>query len=203
MSGRPTRRSLADSFRPAASPANRAAGLGTLLPPRPKAEPVPPPPVEGPDPVAAEPTATGPSRRAKRPAASDEPSRERAPRDDGPAANADAVRNVAVYLPVELLELLRRTARSRELTYADVLVEAAAAHLDQVAAQFAPVTGKTAVKGMPTRATRRQSTPGVQVQLRLDGHQVAWLEEQATQLGAPSRTALVAALLRAHLGSGG
>jgi len=47
----------------------------------------------------------------------------------GPAEDLPRVRNVAVYLPVELLERFRRTARSREMTYADLLVEAAPAHL--------------------------------------------------------------------------
>jgi len=54
---------------------------------------------------------------------------------------------------------------------------------------------------MPIRARRHHPDPGVQVQIRLDGRQVTWLDEQAERLGAPSRTALVAALLRAHLGA--
>lgn len=111
---------------------------------------------------------------------------------------ADVVRSVAVYLPMEVLERLRMTARSREMTYAELLVEAAGAHLDDVAGSFAvPAQVGT---GMPARAGRRTPQPGVQVQLRLDGHQVAWLDQQAERLGAPSRTALVVALLRRHLG---
>jgi len=87
---------------------------------------------------------------------------------------------VAVYLPMGLLDRFRRTARSREMTYSELLVEAAAA-----------------------RTGRRTVEPGVQVQVRLDGHQVAWLDEQVARLGAPSRTSLVVALLSAHLGTAG
>ncbi len=110
---------------------------------------------------------------------------------------------MAVYLPVELLERLRRTARSRELTYSDLLVEAADAHLEEARANFASPTVRRKVSGMPSRQSRRIREPGVQVQLRLDGHQVRWLEEQVAALGAPTRTALVVALLRAHLGGTG
>ena len=118
----------------------------------------------------------------------------------GSAGEADLarVRNVAVYLPVGLLERLRATRRSREVTYAELLVEAAAAHLDGVQSRFRPASNP-AVVGMPSRGSKRLSEPGVQVQLRLDGHQLRWLDEQAARLGAPSRTALVAALLETHL----
>lgn len=109
------------------------------------------------------------------------------------------VRNVAVYLPVAMLESFRKTSRSREMTYADLLVEAAAAHLEDLQTRFRSVP-KEVGSGMPVRPTRGQPQPGVQVQLRLDGHQVAWLDEQAHRLGAPSRSALVVALLQAHLG---
>lgn len=109
------------------------------------------------------------------------------------------VRNVAVYLPVALLERLKRTRRSRELTYADLLVEAAAAHLDDLGTAFHDDAGPALSGSMPVRSRRPQPDPGVQVQVRLDGFQVAWLDEQVGRLGAPSRTALVARLLGAHL----
>jgi hypothetical protein len=109
------------------------------------------------------------------------------------------VRNVAVYLPVDLLERLKRTRRSRELTYADLLVEAAAAHLDDLEAVFHTQPPQPSPSGMPVRSRRRAPEPSVQVQLRLDGYQLAWLEEQARRLGAPSRSALVVGLLQAHL----
>ena len=109
------------------------------------------------------------------------------------------VRNVAVYLPVAVLEAFRKTSRSREMTYADLLVEAATAHLEDLQTHFRSVP-KEVGSGMPGRPGRGQPQPGVQVQLRLDGHQVSWLDEQAHRLGAPSRSALVLALLRAHLG---
>lgn len=110
----------------------------------------------------------------------------------------DRVRNVAVYLPVNLLDRLKQTRRSRELTYADLLVEAAAAHVDSLESAFRAAAPRV-VSGMPSRALRRLPEPGVQVQLRLDGRQLKWLDEQTIRLGAPSRTALVMALFNAHL----
>ena len=197
MTSRPVRRSLAESFRPAAPQLDRGAALAGLLPPKPDgeafgseaAEPLTivrePTPGEtrGRGPFVAQPP--NPSARLEKPASVD----------------LEKVRNVAVYLPTELLERFRRTCRSREMTYADLLVEAAAAHLDGL--RFHPPASVAVDAGMPVRKTRGQPHPGVQVQIRLDGHQVSWLDEQGSRLGAPSRTALVVALLRAHLGASG
>ena len=87
--------------------------------------------------------------------------------------------------------LISRTVRSREVISAEVL------------ADLPPLfdAAPPASAGMPTRTARRQPEPGVQVQLRLDGHQLHWLDAQVTRLHAPSRTALVLALLRVHLGA--
>lgn len=114
----------------------------------------------------------------------------------------ERVRNVAVYLPVDLLDRLKRTRHSRELTYADLLVEAAAAHLEGLEALFVSTGPSSGPSGMPARSRprRRVVEPGVQVQIRLDGHQLLWLDEQVQRLRAPSRTALVVALLQAHVG---
>ncbi len=200
---RPARRSLAESFRPAATTPDRAANLEGLLPPR---------ATEHEPPIAAPPESALVIVRDQSPARA----QRRGVSVDGPAVNsgpgarerrvpdpaADTVRNVAVYLPLPLLERLRQTSRSRELTYADLLVEAAAAHLkDLTTATFVIATSPPAGSGMPARARRRRPDPGVQVQIRLDRRQVTWLDEQAERLGAPSRTALVVSLLRAHLGA--
>jgi hypothetical protein len=197
MTPRPARRSLAESFRPAAVLPDRSAGLEGLLPRKPD---------RGADAPTAEPLALVPDRAvgseqgsgvadgAPEAGALVEPARPAEVRPD-----LQKVRNVAVYLPVAVLEAFRGTSRSREMTYADLLVEAAAAHLEDLQARFKPAAQEVG-SGMPVRPTRGQPQPGVQVQLRLDGHQVAWLDEQAQRLGAPSRSALVVALLQAHLG---
>jgi len=119
----------------------------------------------------------------------------------GVPQDLERVRNVAVYLPVDLLDRLKRTRLSRELTYADLLVEAAAAHLDGLETVFANGGPSPGATGMPVRSRprRRVTEPGVQVQIRLDGHQLLWLDEQVQRLRAPSRTAVVVALLQAHL----
>lgn len=196
---RVARTSLAATFAPASTsparpaPPDRAGALAGLLPERPQ------------------PAAVGLDRRPQHPAdtggavdtddAVDIGSRGVPDRDGTTPRDLDRVRNVAIYLPLDLLERLRATARSREMTYAEVLSEAAGAHLEAVAGTLTPQPPPAPSGGMPTRARRRTVEPGVQRQLRLDGHQLAWLDAQAKRLQAPSRNALVVSLLRAHLGS--
>ena len=194
MTSRPARRSLASAFRPEPSPTSRADALSGLLPPRLSKTEDSAALTGG----AAAVPATGNAHPASPRLVPSAPSAGLELAD----ADADRVRNVAVYLPVELLERLRRTTRSREITYADLLVEAASAHLDEVGSALAPVSSRAAGTGMPSR-TRRAPRPGVQVQIRLDGHQVTWLDNQVARLGAPSRTALVVALLNLHLDARG
>ena len=116
-----------------------------------------------------------------------------------PVHDLSHVRNVAFYLPVDLLNRLKQVRRSRELTYADLLIEAAAAHLDDIASSFTSELAPVVAQNMPVRARRRATEPAVQMQIRLDGHQIAWLNEQVRQLHAPSRTALVLKLFEVHL----
>jgi hypothetical protein len=112
----------------------------------------------------------------------------------------DVVRSVAVYLPPGLLTRLKRTAGEQQVTYAEILVRAAQAHVHTVAARFIPATPPPAGPGaMPTRATPPRGTGGIQTQVRLDGHQIAWLDLTVRQTGAPSRSALVVALLDVEL----
>ena len=208
MTSRPARRSLAEAFQPAvALSSDRAGSLGGLLPPRTAEDPPPLPPAAGQESSLAV-VRDGPKEPGARssPPSGDASASRRQSKRPPPALldelDLDLVRNVAVYLPLDLLDRFRRTARSRELTYADLVVEATAVHLDEVQGCFAPAEGsREGGEGMPTRPPRRRAEPAVQVQVRLDGHQVAWLDGQAERFGAPSRSALVAALLQAHLGA--
>lgn len=195
MTGRPARRSLAAAFQPQqAQPIpDRAAALSGLLPPRP----------QQPAADAAGLSLVEPAGERPEPEGDDSGRAAPAPTSvQGARRSADdVVRGVVVYVPVEVLERLRATARSRQLTYSDLLVESAV-HLPEIAGLFAGPehASQASASAMPARAVRRAVQPGVQVQLRLDGHQVRWIDEQVHRLSAPSRTALVVALLRAHLG---
>lgn len=175
-----TRRSLATAFAPA-PPEGRSARLMEALPPRPQIDPLdasePPAPPAAPPRSPLSPPDTYP---------------------DHLTTADDVVRSVAVYLPPPLLARLRHVARAEELTYADVLVRAAGNHLDTIATRFSPPP-LPANPGMPARNRPCRPTPGIQTQLRLDGHQIAWLDAAAQRVRAPSRTALVAALLDAEL----
>jgi hypothetical protein len=113
-----------------------------------------------------------------------------------------ALRNVGVYLPPALLADVKDAVYQARTTYADLLIDAFEAVDDaQIAAQFTPETTLTS-SGMPRRAPRKRGEAGIQIQLRLDGMQVAWLDEKVTEFEAPSRSALVSAVFKLHVQAG-
>lgn len=110
-----------------------------------------------------------------------------------------ALRNVGVYLPPLLLAEVKDTVYQERTTYADLLIDAFEAVDDaDIAAEFAPETTLTG-SGMPRRAPRKRGEAGIQIQLRLDGLQVAWLDEKVAEFNAPSRSALVSAVFKLHM----
>lgn len=115
---------------------------------------------------------------------------------------ANIVSNVAVYLEPDLLDLVRQRRRVTEVSYDQLVVDAfAAVGDDELARVFRPAPGMTSTNGMPTRQRRVRGTAGIQIQLRLDTNQRAWVDQKQHDVGAPSRSALVAAVLRLHLTS--
>jgi hypothetical protein len=113
---------------------------------------------------------------------------------------ANIVNNVAVYLEPDLLDLVRQQRRLTDVSYDQLVSDAFAAVTDdQLARVFRPEPGITGVSGMPTRQRRVRGTAGIQIQLRLDTNQRSWLDQKQDDVGAPSRSALVAAVLRLHL----
>lgn len=110
-----------------------------------------------------------------------------------------ALRNVGVYLPPALLAEVKNAVYQERTTYADLLIDAFEAVDDEdIAKQFTPETILTS-SGMPRRAPRKRGEAGIQIQLRLDGLQVAWLDEKVTELDAPSRSALVSAVFQLYI----
>lgn len=110
-----------------------------------------------------------------------------------------ALRNVGVYLPPELLAQVKDAVYQERTTYADLLIDAfEAVQNKQIAKEFATETISTK-SGMPRRAPRKRGEAGIQIQLRLDGLQVAWLDEKVTEFDAPSRSALVSAVYKLYI----
>ncbi|WP_240720933.1 hypothetical protein [Pseudarthrobacter sp. NamE2] len=110
-----------------------------------------------------------------------------------------ALRNVGVYLPPELLAQVKDSVYKERTTYSDLLIDAFEAVDDeQIAKEFTPETTVTK-SGMPRRAPRKRGEAGIQIQLRLDGMQVAWLDEKVTEFSAPSRSALVSVVFKLHM----
>jgi hypothetical protein len=109
------------------------------------------------------------------------------------------LRNVGVYLPPPLLSDVKDAVYRDRTTYADLLIDAfESVANEQIASQFATETVLTS-SGMPRRAPRRRGEAGIQIQLRLDGVQIAWLDEKVQEFDAPSRSALVSAVFKLHL----
>ncbi|MFP3460086.1 hypothetical protein R5O87_04465 [Arthrobacter globiformis] len=110
-----------------------------------------------------------------------------------------ALRNVGVYLPPELLAQVKDAVYQKRTTYADLLIDAFEAVDDkQIAKEFTTETVLTR-SGMPRRAPRKRGEAGIQIQLRLDGLQVAWLDEKVTEFDAPSRSALVSIVFKLYI----
>lgn len=110
-------------------------------------------------------------------------------------------RNVAAYLPPATLQAAGEWTRTNDQTYADLLVKA----FDEVAPDvlrraFVPRSTSTSA-GMPRRAVVPRGATGIQRQVRLDDAQLAWLDQQVVDLGAPSRSALIAAVVGIFLGT--
>lgn len=110
-----------------------------------------------------------------------------------------ALRNVGVYLPPELLAQVKDAVYQKRTTYADLLIDAFEAVDDkQIAKEFTTETVLTR-SGIPRRAPRKRGEAGIQIQLRLDGLQVAWLDEKVTEFDAPSRSALVSSVFKLYI----
>ena len=86
------------------------------------------------------------------------------------------------------------------MSYDELTVEAFdAISDDQLAQALQPEPAVSSTTGMPTRQRRARGTAGIQIQLRLDTNQRAWIDKKQHAVGAPSRSALVATALRLHL----
>lgn len=118
------------------------------------------------------------------------------PRAAAPAEHGGKVRAITVYLPIPLHSAVGDLTRRRGISTAALVEEAFGAH----GANFHELTPSAPPGAMPTRTPQRRRGLGtVQTQLRLTVEQIAWLDTQAKHHGAPSRSALVTAVLAKHL----
>ena len=175
------RESLEDVFAP-----TRASNLQGLLKPKER-----------------RPAKTGGTRTEDQPQAAEKP----VPAPPTAAAPASAAgtsspKNVTVYLPTATASALRQRAKSAELTLAEVVAQAfGGVSAEELRSALNPAEPQAPAGGMPVRAKRHPKGGGVQVQLRLDDAQRTWIDNKVDELDAPSRTALIAAVLSLHLGT--
>lgn len=184
------RPNLAGAFSGKAQPIDRSAGLAGLLPPKPTTEaavvPAQQPKAEDAEPAKVASKKTAPRETSTKPARAQ-------------AVSGGVVSNVAVYLESSLLAATKAALREKDTTYDALVVEAFEAIDDtQLVALFLD-DGTATTSAMPVRTRRRRGEPGIQVQLRLDDAQKAWLEDKVAAVRAPSRSALVAGVLKLHL----
>lgn len=187
-------------------PVNRAVGLTGLLPAARPTRPLDSDEHDKPAAVVDSPAAG--TEDGSQTSAIPAPSPASNPRRHAPAPKqraseqANIVSNVAVYLEPDLLQLTRDRRRTTGMSYDELTGEAFAAITDdQLTRIFMPDPGVTSTTGMPTRQRRTRGTAGIQIQLRLDTNQRTWIDQKQRAVGAPSRSALVAAALRLHLTS--
>ncbi|MBU8867869.1 hypothetical protein [Paenarthrobacter aromaticivorans] len=110
-----------------------------------------------------------------------------------------ALRNVGVYLAPDLLATVKEALHSQRTTYADLLLDAFDSVSQESIAKEFRAESAPSLSGMPRRVPRRRGEAGIQIQVRLDGHQTAWLDEKVAEFNAPSRSALVSTVYRLHL----
>jgi hypothetical protein len=177
-------------------PPDRAAGLaGKLAPvPRPAA-----PLATAPAPVEAspEPTAATPGQADIQP----EPSRAAPPRSS--AVDGDRIQPVIVYLPASLRDQVRERAAETRSTYTELALEAIDAtypRLGDLITKGQPKPRDHSLFAGPARPRRqRHDEPQVQVSLRPARRDLEVIDRLVVDLRAPSRSALIATALTAHL----
>lgn len=117
------------------------------------------------------------------------------PKTPAVSAAADSeVKSKGVYLPHDLLKVLKTRTRGEMSTYTDMLIDAFDAITDEALMEkISPQAAETGMPGgMPRRRRTTDSTKsGTQIQLRLDKAQEDWLTAKEKAVGAPSRSALV------------
>ena len=169
------RRNLAAAFAPTEERPSRTAGLGDLLPLR-----------------AGDQATSQPEQPVARTAEAAEGA-VRSPATSG-------LRGVAVYLDEDTVTWLRSTATSSGGTYSEVVLDAferQAGQFDALLADPAPQQPAGALFRPRRRRTTAGPKPKVQVQLRLTADELAVIDNLVEKHRAPSRTALVSAVLRA------
>lgn len=119
--------------------------------------------------------------------------------------------SVAVYVPDDLKALLeqRQAQRGRNVSYAQIGLEALAARVEEIDRRLqqdreaaAVVRARSSSSRFVPPPVRQQSLRGPggrQVQLRLTVEEVAWLDGVRAELGAYSRSAVIALALELEL----
>lgn len=121
------------------------------------------------------------------------------------AANRDGSRplTVIVYLPASLRARLREVSAGEGSTYTELTLEAidsTHARLGELLASATTVRRPGSLfTGSTPRRRQRHSEPQVQVSLRLIPSQLQVIDRLVDEHAAPSRSALIAAALHAHL----
>ncbi|MCX5046709.1 hypothetical protein OG921_26390 [Aldersonia sp. NBC_00410] len=191
------RKSLAEQFAPAETGRQgRGSGLGGLLgnrPPRPTT-----PAVERHNDVPVADSA--PQAPADRPG---EGSGQAAPVEQHKVVALSPqhteLQSVPAYVTPQTRTALKTRAGKEGKAFAEIAIDAFAALTPETLKGLFETRYTTNAMGMPTLVKPDLVHDGVEVRFQLLRAQVAWIEEQVEVSGAPSRSALIAAVLKRYL----
>ena len=146
--------------------------------------------VEEPAAPAAAPAAASPAETSGR----------RKPPAQRPGKAALTTRATAISLPPELIDQVRERARRDGVSQPDLLLDALSATQERLGSVFSEEARTPVSDGLFIRRPRPGETKAVgTLSLRLIEENIATIDRLAEQLGAPSRSALIAAALRLYL----
>lgn len=125
-------------------------------------------------------------------------------RSDDDTAGGDAT---GVYLPVSLVERLRKFAKSTAGTYTDITLDAIEDVHDRLADLVRPAVVAGPSRSGPLFAGRQprrmtHTEPHQQVNMRFSAQDLEVIDQLVEQVDAPNRSAMLSAALDAYLPDG-
>lgn len=125
----------------------------------------------------------------------------RTTRQTGASASAhrDQAKPISLSVPADLLTEFRRFAKRTEISYADLLMDAVAAHRDDLAELVTAAQSSLASDGLFVRETSASTGALSTLSLRMLAVNVAALDELAERCGAESRSQMCVAALTSYL----
>lgn len=115
------------------------------------------------------------------------------------AAEKAVKRALAFQVPVDLRDAMRAAAATRRTTNVDVILEAIESNVTRLPDLITEAVSPTLRGSLFRREATTSATPRVQVTVRMAPEHLETIDALVDKVGAPNRTTLLVAALRAHL----